>query len=115
MNIVVFTKPTFCPQCNHTKNFLKSKDVDFTEKDVYTDDVAADLMSRGASAAPIVALIDEDGIVEDFHTGFVPNKLSEYIERTIAHNANSKESVLVGASVSNTSGASSESDDIWDF
>lgn len=58
-NIIVYSTPT-CPYCHMVKEFLESKGIAFTDKNVAVDDVAADEMVKktGQMGVPVT---DIDG------------------------------------------------------
>ncbi|MBN2287417.1 MAG: glutaredoxin family protein [Tissierellales bacterium] len=64
-NVIVYSSNT-CPHCVTAKDYLKSKGVDFTEKNVSTDlEARKELMGMGFMGVPIIMI---DGqIVEGFN------------------------------------------------
>ncbi len=72
-NVVVYSSNS-CPHCVTAKDYLKSKGVDYTEKNVSTDMAARkELMDMGYMGVPII-LVD-DQVIE----GFNKAKLDELI------------------------------------
>ena len=71
-NIKVFSTPT-CPYCLRLKEYLKQKQVDFTNVDVSTDQAGLQEMIRvsGQMGVPVV-LVDGDVIV-----GFDRSRIDE--------------------------------------
>jgi glutaredoxin-like YruB-family protein len=68
-DIKVYSSST-CPYCTMMKDYLKSKNVDFVEKNVSTDaDARKELMAMGHMGVP-VTLIDGNEIV-----GYDTNKV----------------------------------------
>lgn len=60
-NVTIYTTPT-CSWCKMTKAFFKEHNVEYQEKDVSTDQVAADEMVK-KSGQMGVPVIDVDGNV----------------------------------------------------
>ncbi|PKM70432.1 MAG: NrdH-redoxin [Firmicutes bacterium HGW-Firmicutes-18] len=72
--IVVFSSNT-CPHCVTAKDYLKSKGIEFTEKNVSTDmEARKELMGMGYMGVPIILVDDE--VIE----GFNKAKLDELIK-----------------------------------
>ncbi|MDP3385932.1 MAG: glutaredoxin family protein [Eubacteriales bacterium] len=72
--IVVYSSNT-CPHCITAKDYLKSKGIEFTEKNVSTDMGARkELMDMGYMGVPIILVDDE--VIE----GFNKAKLDELIK-----------------------------------
>lgn len=72
--IVVYSSNT-CPHCVTAKDYLKSKGIEFTEKNVSTDmEARKELMGMGYMGVPII-LVD-DKVIE----GFNKAKLDELIK-----------------------------------
>jgi glutaredoxin 3 len=64
-NVIVYSSNT-CPHCVTAKDYLKSKGVDFTEKNVSTDlEARKELMGMGFMGVPIIMI--DDQIVEGFN------------------------------------------------
>jgi glutaredoxin 3 len=57
MNVTVYTTPT-CPYCYQTKEFLSRRGIEFTEKNVAADPLAAQEMIRlsGQRGVPVTAI-----------------------------------------------------------
>lgn len=73
-NIKVYSSST-CPYCTMMKDYLKSKNVEFTEKNVSTDaDARKELMAMGHMGVP-VTLIDGSEIV-----GYDTNKVDALLD-----------------------------------
>ncbi len=73
-DIKVYSSST-CPYCTMMKDYLKSKNVDFIEKNVSTDaDARKELMSMGHMGVP-VTLIDGTEIV-----GYDTNKVDALLD-----------------------------------
>ncbi len=72
--IIVYSSNT-CPHCVTAKDYLKSKGIEFTEKNVSTDmEARKELMGMGYMGVPII-LVD-DKVIE----GFNKAKLDELIK-----------------------------------
>lgn len=72
-NIVVFTSNTW-PYCFQVKDYLKEKNLTFTEKNVSTDTEARkELIAKGFMGVPVV-YIDDEAIV-----GFDKEKLEKLL------------------------------------
>lgn len=68
-NVTVFTSPT-CPHCKTAKEYLTSKGIQYTERDVKVDkDARQELMSRGIMGVPVIVIEDE------YIVGFDSNKI----------------------------------------
>ena len=73
MEVIVFTSNT-CPYCTMVKDYLKSKNVEFKEKNVSVDaDARKELMEKGHMGVP-VTVIDGTEIV-----GFDKTKIDALI------------------------------------
>lgn len=49
-----------CPHCRSVKDYLSSKGVQYTEKDIETDQVARlELMQKGIMAVPVIKIEEE--------------------------------------------------------
>ncbi|MCP6720292.1 MAG: glutaredoxin family protein [Patescibacteria group bacterium] len=75
MSITVYTTPT-CVYCKMIKSFLKDQNIDYSEKDVASDDKAREEMIQksGQLGVPVV---DVDGKII---VGFDKKKLSELLD-----------------------------------
>ncbi len=72
-NITVYTSNT-CPYCFQVKDYLKEKNVSFTEKNISTDTEARkDLISKGFMGVPVI-YIDDEAVV-----GFDKDKLEQLL------------------------------------
>ena len=72
-NIIVFTSNTW-PYCFQVKDYLKEKNVTFSEKNISTDTEARkELISKGFMGVPVV-YIDDEAIV-----GFDREKLEKLL------------------------------------
>ncbi|MGN1401887.1 MAG: glutaredoxin family protein [Bacillus sp. (in: firmicutes)] len=61
--ITLFTQPS-CPPCEFTKQFLKSHNITFTEKNIARDSSARkELMNRYNAFSTPVLVIDEEVII----------------------------------------------------
>lgn len=69
-NVIVYSTPT-CPYCHKVKDYLKQKNVTFTDFDVASDKEARDAMVK-KSGQMGVPVIDVDG---EIVVGFNPGKL----------------------------------------
>ena len=73
--IKVYGTLTGCPQCNATKKFLDTKNVDYEFIDITNDDnLREELRGEGYQSMPVVKTHKE------VWTGFQPTKLKAYIE-----------------------------------
>lgn len=71
--VVVYTSET-CPYCVATKEFLKENNVEFTEKNVTSDETARnELIEKGYRGVPVI-VVGEEEIV-----GFDKNRLSSLL------------------------------------
>jgi glutaredoxin-like protein NrdH len=78
MTITLYTKPN-CVQCHYTQNELKKLHLTFTEKDVTTDDAAANIARQlgrilKRTLLPIVTVTHDNG-AKDMWSGFSPDKI----------------------------------------
>lgn len=65
--VVVYTSDT-CIYCHQAKDYLKSKGINFEEKNVSTDMKARkELMSRGFMGVPVIMVDDE--VIQGFDRG----------------------------------------------
>lgn len=73
-SIIVYSTPA-CPYCHMAMDFLKSKNIPFTHKDVAADQVAAEEMidKSGQMGVPV---IDIDG---EIIVGFDKTKIEELL------------------------------------
>ena len=73
-NVTIYTTPT-CVYCKMTKEFFKENNVEYTEKDVTTDDAARETMitKSGQMGVPVV---DIDG---ELTVGFDKDRLTELL------------------------------------
>lgn len=69
-NVIVYSTPT-CPYCHKVKDYLKQKNIAFTDFDVASDKEARDVMIK-KSGQMGVPVIDVDG---EIVVGFNPAKL----------------------------------------
>ncbi len=73
-NVVVYSSDT-CVYCHEVKNYLKSLNVSFTEKNVSNDMAARkELISKGFMGVPVV-LVDDETI-----QGFDKKKLDQLLK-----------------------------------
>jgi len=71
--IIIFTTRTW-PHCHAIKDYLLSKGVQYTEKDVGTDQTARlELLNRGIAAVPVVK------IGEELVVGFDKDRIDELL------------------------------------
>jgi len=80
MKVIVYSTTT-CPYCKLLKDYLNSKNLQFTEKLVDMDDVARDEMvgvSGGFMGVPFSLVIKDDGVQEKV-IGFDQKRLDEII------------------------------------
>jgi glutaredoxin-like YruB-family protein len=90
MHITVYTTPT-CPYCRQVKDFLKSRNVPYVERNVATDPQAArEMVGLTGSEAVPVTVVDGNVVV-----GFDQARLNFFLTR--AANA----PIRLGASVAN--------------
>lgn len=77
--VTVYTR-TPCVQCNATKRHLDKRKIDYSVVDV-TNSVEDSqyLVDQGFMEAPVVEVRDEDGVVVDSWSGFVPDKLDTLV------------------------------------
>lgn len=73
--IIVYSTPT-CPYCHHVKDYLKEKGVEFIDKNVAADEVAAQAMmdKTGQMGVPVIEIDGE--IVIGFDKAGIDNLLS---------------------------------------
>lgn len=77
MTVIIYSTTT-CPYCKMLKDYLKEKNILFTEKLVDTDDAAREEMmasSGGFLGVPFTAIIKDDGLKETI-LGFDKGKLN---------------------------------------
>lgn len=73
--ITVYGTHTGCPQCNATKKFLDTKNVDYEFIDITDNEsLREELRNEGYQSMPVVKTN------KDVWTGFQPTKLKAYIE-----------------------------------
>lgn len=72
--ITIYTTPT-CIYCKMTKGFLKENNIEYTEKDVSTDDAAREEMLTKSNQMA-VPVIDVEG---EIMVGFDKEKLKELV------------------------------------
>lgn len=70
--VTLYTTPT-CSACNAAKQYLKEKNVSFTECDITKDDAKAQEIAK-RSGQSVVPIIDIDGTLL---VGFEPGKISK--------------------------------------
>lgn len=72
-NIIVFTSNTW-PYCFQVKDYLKEKNVTFSEKNISTDmEARKELISKGFMGVPVI-YIDDEAVV-----GFDKEKLEKLL------------------------------------
>jgi glutaredoxin-like YruB-family protein len=72
--VTIYTSPT-CSACNAAKQFLKSKNVAFTECDITKDEAKAQEIAKKAGQS-VVPIIDIDGtLIVGFDQGKVSKAL----------------------------------------
>lgn len=75
---VVLYSTSWCPHCKEAREYLRSKGIPFTDRDVEADDSAMnDLKNRYKSSGVPVMVIGEDGKVLK---GFSPEKFERAVE-----------------------------------
>ena len=90
MTITVHGNPS-CVQCRATERHVDSKGIEIEYVDLSEDlDTLAKLKSRGLAQAPVVIVLDDDGVEIDHWTEYNPDKLNE-------HGAKQKELALAVA------------------
>ena len=62
MNITVYTTPT-CPYCYQTKEFLSRRGIQFTEKNIAADPVAAQEMIQASGQRGVPVTVIDDQVV----------------------------------------------------
>ena len=73
MNVTVYAKPG-CPPCNATRQHLEKLGLEYTERDVTTDDAARQtIIDLGYTAAPVVVAGD------DHWTGYRPDRIKALV------------------------------------
>lgn len=80
MQITVFTSST-CPICTSLKEYLKAKNIPFTEKMVDLSDVAKKEMqaaSGGFMGVPFLVIVKDDGVAENV-IGFDKGKINSLL------------------------------------
>ncbi len=59
-DVIVYTSST-CPYCTMAKDYLNQKDIEFTEKNVQTDNEARkELMDMGHTGVPVLVIDGEE-------------------------------------------------------
>jgi glutaredoxin 3 len=59
-NVTVYTSST-CPHCTTAKDYLKEKNVEFTEKNVQTDaEARKELIKMGHMGVPVIVIDGEE-------------------------------------------------------
>jgi len=71
-----FTKPN-CVQCVQTKKQFDKYGIEYRSYNVVEDTEAYQFVTErlGYSAAPVIAIMDEDGNVLESWSGFIPEKI----------------------------------------
>jgi glutaredoxin 3 len=80
MNVTVYSTTT-CPYCLTLKNYLKEKNISFTEKLIDQDDSAKEEMKKesgGFMGVPFTVVSKEDGSKETV-VGFDKRKLNQVL------------------------------------
>ena len=81
MQQVTIYSTTTCPYCNMLKNYLKEKNISFTEKIVDQDDAAREEMvkeSGGFLGVPFTVIVKDDGAKETI-IGFNKEKINQVL------------------------------------
>ena len=81
MQIIIYSTTT-CPYCKMLKDYLKEKNIAYTEKLVDTDDVAREEMmasSGGFLGVPFTTIVKDDGTKETV-LGFDKGKLESILQ-----------------------------------
>jgi glutaredoxin-like YruB-family protein len=65
MNVTVYTTPT-CPYCYQTKEFLSRRGIDFTEKNVAADPLAAQELVRLSGQRGVPVTVVDDQVIVGF-------------------------------------------------
>lgn len=74
-DVIIYSSNT-CPHCVSAKEYLGEKNIDFTEKNVQTDEVARkELMDMGHMGVPVL-LIDGEEIV-----GFDKARIDQLLDK----------------------------------
>ncbi len=75
MESVVVYSTTFCGQCRALKNWLNSKNIDFTEVNLNDDPAAMQMFAdKGWKAVP-VTVINHEEVVHGFDTAAIESAL----------------------------------------
>lgn len=81
-SVTIYTKPEDepCIQCDMTRNWLNKNQVEFVEKNIYSDELDLEAMrALGLAAAPVVIVSQGQPKDDIFWGGFQPMKLKEHI------------------------------------
>lgn len=102
-NVEVYTKNA-CPSCVRVKSFLGGKGISFSESSLYDNEEVMDFArDNGIMQAPIVRVVDNEGEIAFYTSGFNMPELKEIVDIT------TKE--LATSSVS----SSQQDEEMWDF
>lgn len=102
-NVEVYTKNA-CPSCVRVKSFLGGKGVSFSEISLYDSEEVRDFAKdNGIMQAPIVRVVDEEGEIAFFTSGFNMPELKEVVDIT------TKEFAVASAN------SAKNDEDLWDF
>ena len=62
MKNIVYYGADWCPDCQRTKGYLKSRDIEFKEVDVAKEEVAAEIVQRINNGKRIIPTLIIDGM-----------------------------------------------------
>jgi glutaredoxin 3 len=74
--IIVYSTPS-CPYCHLVKDYLKDKGVEFEEKDVSVDRVAAREMVEKSGQMGVPQIIINDKVIVGFNRDAIDEELSK--------------------------------------
>jgi len=74
--VIVYSTPS-CPYCNLVKDYLNEKGVEFEEKDVSIDRVAAREMIEKSGQMGVPQIIINDNVIVGFNRDAIDEELSK--------------------------------------
>jgi len=75
-NIKIYSLPT-CPHCHHAKEFLSSKNLEFTDFNVADDKAAREEMIKLSNQRAVPVIVIEDQVI----IGFDQQKIDEALSK----------------------------------
>lgn len=77
IQVTVYSKDS-CGQCLGVKMFLKSKGIEFEEKNTDRNpDFKSEVSELGFNSLPVIRIVENDNLVTEPFSGFDPDKLTK--------------------------------------